>query len=198
MTFEQLPQMCADYGPDAVLLIGGALIGHGADLEASTRVFLDVVRDASEERLEPPRRLPGHPLDAHAPRVLKHRPGFEWSDRPSTAYKDARDLAQDLAFKGVRRVELVGKFGERSPTDLRYFEIEPGGYSSLERHLHAHIVIGARGRGVLVLGERRETLSPMDVACIGSLESHQLRNESPEPFGFFCIVDHDRDRPAAP
>ena len=130
--------------------------------------------------------------------MLKHRPEFEWSDRPSSAYKDARDLTRDLAFKGVRRVELVGKFAERSPTDLRYFEIEPGGYSSLEKHLHAHIVIGARGRGVLVLGERRETLAPMDVACIGPLETHQLRNESSEPFGFFCIVDHDRDRPGAP
>ena len=64
--------------------------------------------------------------------------------------------------------------------------------------LHSHIVIGARDRGVLVLGTRRETLSPMDVACIGPLEVHQLRNESSEPFGFFCIVDHDRDRPMAP
>ena len=63
--------------------------------------------------------------------------------------------------------------------------------------MHTHIVIGARGRGVLVLMDRRETLAPMDVACIGPLETHQLRNESSEPFGFFCIVDHDRDRPMA-
>lgn len=198
MSFEHLPRMCADFGPDAVLLIGGALIGHSDDLESSTRTFLDVIRAASEERLEPagPPREP--PLDAQTPRVLKHRPEFEWSDRPSSAYKDARGLAEALAFKGVRRVELVGKFGERSPTDLRYFEIEPGGYSSLEKHVHTHIVIGARGRGVLVLGSQRETLAPMDVACIGPLEAHQLRNESSEPFGFFCIVDHDRDRPTAP
>ena len=198
MSFEQLPGMCADFGPDAVLLIGGALIGHGHDLEASTRAFLDVIRARCEERLDSPRPACATTPDASAPRVLKHRPGFEWSGRASTAYKDARDLADDLAFRGVRRVELVGKFGERSPTDLRYFEIEPGGYSSLEQHLHTHIVIGARGRGVLVLGSRRETLAPMDVACIGPLEAHQLRNESSEPFGFFCIVDHDRDRPAAP
>ena len=198
MSFEQLPRMCADYGPDTVLLIGGALIGHGEDLEASTRSFLDIIRADSEERLEPPRPRREHSFDSQTPRVMSHRPGFEWSGRPSSAYKDARDLAQDLAFKGVRRVELVGRFGERSRTDLRYFEIEPGGYSSLEKHLHAHIVIGARGLGVLVLGSRRETLAPMDVACIGPLEVHQLRNESSEPFGFFCIVDHDRDRPAAP
>ncbi len=198
MTFAQLPAMCADYGPDTVLLIGGALIGHGEDLEASTRAFLDAIRESHHERLEPPgppRRLPS---DAGAPRVLTHRPGFEWSGRPSSAYKDARDLAGDLAFKGVRRVELVGGFGERSRTDLRYFEIGPGGYSSLEKHVHSHIVIGARGRGVLVLGDRREALSPMDVACIGPLEAHQLRNETTEPFGFFCIVDHDRDRPGTP
>ena len=198
MHFEQIPEMCADYGPDAVLLIGGALIGHGDDLEASTRAFLDVIRAASEERLEPPVPLREPSSSSRAPRVIAHRPGFEWAGRPSSAYKDARDLAEVLAFKGVRRVELVGKFGEGSRTDLRYFEIEPGGYSSLEKHLHAHIVIGARGHGVLVLGSRRETLSPMDVACIGALEPHQLRNESSEPFGFFCIVDHDRDRPAAP
>ena len=198
MHFEHLPGMCADYGPDAVLLIGGALIGHGSDLESSTRAFLDVIRGACGERLEPPRPPREHPFDARAPRVLAHRPGFEWTGRPSSAYKDARDLAHALAFKGVRRVELVGKFGERSRTDLRYFEIVPGGYSSLEKHLHGHIVIGARGRGVLVLGSRREALSAMDVACIAPLEPHQLRNESSEPFGFFCIVDHDRDRPAAP
>ena len=198
MSLAHLPRMCADYGHDAVLLIGGALLGHGDDLESSTRTFLDVIRAASEERLEPPRPPREPPLDARTPRVLKHRPEFEWSDRPSSAYKDARGLTEALAFKGVRRVELVGKFGERSPTDLRYFEIEPGGYSSLEKHVHTHIVIGARGRGVLVLGSRRETLAPMDVACIGPLEAHQFRNESSEPFGFFCIVDHDRDRPMSP
>ena len=200
MSFGQLPGMCAEFGPDAVLLIGGALIGHGADLEASTRSFLDVIRAHSTERLEPPRppAEPEPPADARAPRVLAHRPGFEWSGRPGTAYKDAGGRARDPDFKGVRRVELVGRFGERTRTDLRYFEIEPGGYSSLEKHLHTHIVIGARGRGVLVLGGRRETLAPMDVACVGPLEAHQLRNESSEPFGFFCIVDHDRDRPVAP
>ena len=198
MRFEQIPRMCADYGHDAVLLIGGALIGHGDDLEASTRTFLDAIRAASEERLEPPGPLRERHPDSRAPRVIAHRAGYEWTGRPSAAYKDARDLAEALAFKGVRRVELVGRFGEGSHTDLRYFEIEPGGYSSLEKHLHTHIVIGARGRGVLVLGSRRETLASMDVACIGALEPHQLRNESSEPFGFFCIVDHDRDRPAAP
>ena len=162
MQVEHLPGMCADYGPDAVLLIGGALIGLGADLEASTRTLMDVIRSASEERLETPQPLRGHPARAQGPRVLAHLPGFEWKDRPGSAYKDASGLPAEPAFRGVRRVELVGRFGERSRTDLRYFEIEPGGHSSLEKHVHAHIVIGARGRGVLVLEGARETLGEMD------------------------------------
>ena len=202
MQVEHFPGLCADYGPDAVLLIGGALIGHGTDLEASTRTLMDVIRSASEERLETPQPLRDDPAQAPGPRVLAHLPGFEWKCRPGSAYKsackDASGPRAEPAFRGVRRVELVGRFGERSRTDLRYFEIEPGGHSSLEKHLHAHIVIGARGHGVLVLEGSRETLGAMDVACIGPLETHQLRNESTEPFGFFCIVDHERDRPMAP
>ena len=112
MTFAQLPGMCADYGPDAVLLIGGALIGHGEDLEASTRTYLDIIRETSQERLEPPAPPRDHPFDARGPRVLAHRAGFEWSGRPSSAYKDApgsregpgvQGRAQGRAGREVRR-----------------------------------------------------------------------------------------------
>jgi ribulose-bisphosphate carboxylase large chain len=78
---------------------------------------------------------------------------------------------------------------------LRYFEVAPGGFSSHEKHVHSHIVIGARGHGTLLLGGRQEVLQVNDVAYIAPLQEHQLRNDGPEPFGFFCIVDHDRDRP---
>ena len=160
----------------------------------STRSFLDVIRENAQEHLEPPRVDELSP-DTPGQRMIAHRSGLEWSCQPGTTYKDA----EGLAFKSVRRVELVGKFGERTRTDLHYFEIEPGGYSSLEKHLHTHILIGTSGRGVLVFGDRRETLKPMeDGAHIGSLEVHQLRNEMSDPFRFFCIVDHDRDRPMAP
>lgn len=39
MGFDNIPRMVGRYGPDTVLLIGGALLGHGPDLEASTREF---------------------------------------------------------------------------------------------------------------------------------------------------------------
>ena len=44
-------------------------------------------------------------------------------------------------------------------------------------------------------GNREVVVKPNDVAYLPPLEVHQLRNETKEPFGFFCIVDHLRDRP---
>ncbi len=41
-------------------------------------------------------------------------------------------------------------------------------------------------------------LKPFDIAHVSPLDVHQLKNESSEPFGFFCIVDHERDRPMKP
>ena len=73
--------------------------------------------------------------------------------------------------------------------------MQAGGHTSRERHVHSHIIIGARGEGRLVTGNREVVVKPNDVAFLPPLETHQLRNETGEPFGFFCIVDHDRDRP---
>ncbi|MEQ8233813.1 MAG: RuBisCO large subunit C-terminal-like domain-containing protein, partial [Gammaproteobacteria bacterium] len=187
MTLERVPELCATYGVDAVHLVGGALFGLDNDIAVATRRFLDAIRAASDERLVPPQPLPAPARGYH----LAAGADFNWAGRESSPYKHA----EDAAFRGVRRVELVGRFGEPTRTDLRYFEVEPGGYSSFEQHVHGHIVIAGRGRGVLVQGGERRALEVNDVAFIAPLEAHQLRNESDQPFGFFCIVDRRRDRP---
>lgn len=187
MSLERVPELCASYGPDSVLLVGGALFGLSPDIADNTGRFIAALRAVHPET----HVTPAPPAVAAAGYRLAARGEGQWQDRDSSPYKDAADLA----FKGVRRVELVGKSGEPSRTDLRYFEVEPGGYSSFERHVHGHIVIGARGEGVLVRAGTREPLALHDVAYIAPLEPHQLRNETSAPFGFFCIVDHARDRP---
>lgn len=201
MRFENLADMCADYGQDAVFLIGGSLLGHSDDLEASTRTYLDVIRSHFEERLTAPASAPvsGCEIDPppEAREILERiafREGFQWQDRPSQSYKYSRDLP----FRGVRRVELVGGQVEETAFDLRYFELEPGGYTSLEKHRHTHVLIGARGEGVLRIEDRRMPLKPMDLAYVAPLKVHQLRNEGDGPFGFFCLVDRERDRPQPP
>ena len=55
--------------------------------------------------------------------------GFRWEDVALLAYKEGGP------YKGVTRQVLFE--GEESlPVQWRYFEVEPGGHSTLERHEH--------------------------------------------------------------
>lgn len=117
--------------------------------------------------------------------------GFSWDDRDQVLYKPPANAD----FRGMTRTELIGRNGERTRFDLRYFEIAPGGYSSHEFHVHAHVVIGVRGSGILCKNGCEYPIGVHDVGFIGANEPHQMRNPGSGPFGFFCIVDHDRDTP---
>lgn len=202
MRFDNLPQMARQYGADAIFLIGGALLSHSGSLKNSTREFLKRIESQFEAKLvEPETGLVSAceiPARTAAPVVLTHLSHNlatgGWNGRPAAAYK----AGQNLPFRDVVRHELIGQFGEQTDFDLRYFEIAPGGYSSLEKHAHTHAVICVRGQGTLSVGTEILQLKAMDVAYVPPLQVHQLRNESTEPFGFFCIVDHERDRPQAP
>lgn len=121
---------------------------------------------------------------------------FRWQGVRSTPYKAAS--RGSMAWKGVERFVLMGASGEPTAFHLRYFEIAPGGYSSLERHRHAHAVIVVRGRGRVRLGSAVVRIGPMDLVYIPPEIPHQFQ-AGREPFGFLCPVDAIRDtpRPAA-
>lgn len=199
MSLEKIPSMAATYGANAIFLIGGALLSHGPDLAESTRVYLDAVRAGFDERLE----APAHALASACEmpsvqdlRKLRHLPAsdeYTWAGRPASDYK----ADQSFPFDGVTRVELIGKAGEQAQFDLRYFELAPGGYTSLEKHAHTHTIIGVRGKGTAWIDGEEVQVRQNDVVYIDTLEPHQLKNPGTEPFGFYCIVDHDRDRPQA-
>ena len=96
---------------------------------------------------------------------------------------------------GVSRSVLAGEGGERMGFQVRYFEIAPGGHSTLERHEHEHVVVVLRGSGQVRLGQTWHDLGSHDAVYVAPNEVHQLRNVGAEPFGFLCIVDVKRDRP---
>lgn len=204
MSFEKLPQMARDCGVDSIFLIGGALLSDSTDLRSSTARFLDRIEQLFPQASLAPSTFPNETVSAcelpgsrGAQQLLEHLrfvSGFRWDGRQPVAYK----MSSDLPFRDVSRTELIGTSGERTAFDLRYFEIGPGGHSSLEKHVHTHVVIGTRGEGVLISGDRRIPVRPFDIAYIPPLQVHQLQNDSSEPFGFFCIVDHERDRPVKP
>ncbi|HZT80565.1 MAG TPA: cupin domain-containing protein [Gemmataceae bacterium] len=128
---------------------------------------------------------------APASRVLRFRPDFRWEGVPVQSYKAPADH-----WCGIIRSVLVGEGGERTAFHVRYFEIAPGGFSSLEHHRHEHVVVVLRGCGEVRLGETTHAVGFGDVVYVAPDEVHQLRNPSgAEPFGFLCVVDARRDAP---
>ena len=202
MQLHNIASMAKDYGEDVILLIGGALLSHSDDLKNSTRIFMEKINEHFSEKLAEPIKLESYSTscdfeDGQKIQILNYlafEEAFTWQGRKPAEYK----VSSELPFQGVKRFELVGKGGESCSFDLRYFQIEPGGYTSLEKHLHTHTIICVRGQGVLRMNDQSILIKPLDIAYVSPLNVHQLKNESSEPFGFFCIVDRERDRPMKP
>ncbi len=121
------------------------------------------------------------------------RRNFRWSGVELEPYKVTAYRGGE--FRGASRQVLIGKQGEQVKFHVRYFELKPRGFTSLERHHHSHVVIGIRGRGRVRVGDRSYPLRPMDTIYVGPDQPHQLSAIGDEKFGFFCIVDARRDKP---
>lgn len=136
------------------------------------------------------------PLRGNHSKVLRADGPGRWVDVPVEAYKETTE-----SWRGVTRRELIGKRGESPRFHVRYFELAPGGYSTLEKHDHEHVVVVQRGRGEARLGCYRFRVGPGDVVYVAPGDPHQFSNPdgdgAGEPFGFLCIVNAERDRPRA-
>jgi ribulose-bisphosphate carboxylase large chain len=146
--------------------------------------------------LAPGVKAPPTPVEGNYSKVFnrpENRPeDWSWERIPQEMYKQ-----DGGSFKGCSRFELLGKRGESTVFHVRYFEVEPGGWTTLEHHRHEHAVIGLRGEGVIQLGPHVYPVRVGDCAYTAPGDTHQLRNEpdAKEPFGFVCVVAADRDRP---
>jgi quercetin dioxygenase-like cupin family protein len=129
-------------------------------------------------------------LSANVSKLFRHLGNFDWSHVTVTEYKP-----DDGSFQGVSRRVFVGERGESPLFHTRYFELAEGGYTTLEQHLHEHVVVVMRGQGVALVGDRRVRLGFGDVLYVAPDDVHQLSNSGSEPFGFLCIVNAQRDRP---
>jgi quercetin dioxygenase-like cupin family protein len=116
---------------------------------------------------------------------------FRWDGITVSPYK-----ADGGHFAGITR-QLLFDGGDGLDCQLRYFEIAPGGYSSLERHHHAHAIMAIRGPGRAFVGNRIMDLAAYDLVRVPPLTWHQFRAGA-APFGFLCMVDCARDVPERP
>jgi mannose-6-phosphate isomerase-like protein (cupin superfamily) len=119
-------------------------------------------------------------------------PGFRWQGVERAPYKEEGAAP----FKAIARQTLFAE-----PTlgcELRYFEMDAGGYSTLERHEHMHAVIILRGRGHCLVGSSVFEIAPYDLLTVPAMTWHQFRATRGEPLGFLCMVNAARDRPQLP
>jgi quercetin dioxygenase-like cupin family protein len=116
---------------------------------------------------------------------------FRWDDTDLLAYKEEGCAP----FKAITRQVL---FKEPAlACELRYFEIAPHGYSTLERHEHMHGVLIFRGRGLCLNGDYVGPVETNDLVTIAPMTWHQFR-AGDEPLGFLCMVNTVRDKPQLP
>lgn len=112
---------------------------------------------------------------------------LRWQDVPVSAYGPENSGAD----RATRQI-LIGT-GERSPHfHMRYFAVQPGGYTSLDQHVHDHGVYILHGRARLRLGVEEHELQTGDVVYIPGDEVHQFFTVGDEPFGFLCVVPAKR------
>ncbi len=121
-----------------------------------------------------------------------HHGQFHWRDVEVLAYKQSGEAP----FKDVTRQVLFDD--PDLACQLRYFEVAPGGHTTLERHAHVHAVMVVRGHGRVLIGEVIHELSQNDLVKVPPLTWHQFRAPADEPLGFLCLVNADRDRPQLP
>jgi mannose-6-phosphate isomerase-like protein (cupin superfamily) len=124
--------------------------------------------------------------------VHRKAKGYRWEGVEELPYKeDSRAL-----FKSITRQVL---FSDPALTgELRYFEMAPGGFSTLERHEHMHAVLILRGRGHCLVGDEVKAIETRDLVTVPAMTWHQFRATRGEPLGFLCMVNAARDKPQLP
>ncbi len=118
--------------------------------------------------------------------------GFRWEGVELLAYKEEGAAP----FKAITRQVLFQRAD--LGCELRYFEMQPGGHSTLERHGHVHAVTIFRGAGSCLVGDEVREVAAPDLVTIPPMTWHQFRATKGEPFGFLCMVNAARDKPQLP
>jgi len=124
--------------------------------------------------------------------VIKYK-DYAWKDIERKYYK-----TETTNFKNIHRYTLLGDEYPELNFQTRYFEIQSGGYSSLEYHRHPHSVVIIRGSGSVVLNNELHKISSFDTVYISPETIHQFHADNDEELGFICTVDRYRDRPSVP
>lgn len=126
------------------------------------------------------------------PKPIRRFQDYRWEDTDLLAYKEEGTAP----FRAITRQTLFRDPAMRA--ELRYFEVAPGGYTTLERHEHMHAVLILRGRGECLIGDEVRKIDTNDLVTITPWTWHQFRAAVDSHLGFLCMVNVERDKPVQP
>jgi quercetin dioxygenase-like cupin family protein len=124
--------------------------------------------------------------------VQKSSGAWRWEGVDVLPYKE-----DGTHFRSITRQTMFRGEGDL-PVEFRYFEVGPGGHSTLERHEHQHAVMIIRGSGRVLVKDQVTEIGLHDVVHVPAMTWHQFRAGDDEHLGFLCIVSCERDRPQRP
>jgi quercetin dioxygenase-like cupin family protein len=105
---------------------------------------------------------------------------LDWDGVPIHAY--------GADFEGVTRQIPIGEPEGSDNFIVRYFRLEPGTHSNLERHPHEHGVVVMHGRARLQINDQFYEVSQFDSIYISGNDLHQFVQQGEQPFGFLCVI----------
>src|SRR3978361_1545833 len=95
-----------------------------------------------------------------APHFRAAKDGFRWDAVAHQPYKpDGSAPCKDISRQVLIHEDALG-------CELRYFEMDAGGYSTLERHEHAHAVMILRCSGDCMVGDEVRAVKHFDLVSI--------------------------------
>lgn len=120
--------------------------------------------------------------------IHRKKPGvYDWEGTDLVTYDKP-------TVRGVTKRVLIGRKENAPGIAMRYFEVQPGGNSSLESHPEIHEVFILRGKGKVLLGDVHYPIFEGDVVYVEPDEQHQFLASEGEILGFICCAPRHGDQ----
>ncbi len=94
--------------------------------------------------------------------------------------------------KGVKVKYLIDQRAGAESFFLRYYQVEKGGYTPLDQHVHEHEVFILQGKALVIGDDKEFEAKPGESIYVKSNEKHQFLNIGEEPLAFLCVRGGER------
>lgn len=93
-------------------------------------------------------------------------------------------------YKGVTVRWLITEDDGAENFAMRFFEVEPGGYTAFHSHDWEHEVFILGGKGLVVCGDCQKEVSQGYVVFIPANAKHCFKNPGEERLSFLCLIPY--------